>query len=49
MPISDVEEFAANSAAQAQLDHLKGPLQQGKRHPTQQESIFKAFVWQMGE
>lgn len=49
VPISDVEEFAANSAAQGQLDHLKGPLQQGKRHSTQQESIFKTFVWLMGE
>ena len=49
VPRSDVEEFAANSANQAKLDHLKGPLSQGKRHSTQQESIFKTFVWLMGE
>ncbi len=49
VPISDVEEFAANSAVMHQLDHLKGPIQQGGTRQTQQESIFHTYVWLMGE
>jgi ribulose-5-phosphate 4-epimerase/fuculose-1-phosphate aldolase len=49
VPISDVEEFQANSASQFKLDHLKGPAAQAKAHKTQQESIFGAYVWLMGE
>jgi ribulose-5-phosphate 4-epimerase/fuculose-1-phosphate aldolase len=49
VPISDVEEFQANSATMFQLEHLKGPAAQSKGHRTQQESIFNTYVWLMGE
>ena len=49
VPVEDVDEFVQHSRGMAQLDHLKGPIQQGKTHHTQQESIFNTFVWLMGE
>jgi len=49
VPREDLDEFARNSAAQGDLPHLKGPLEQGHVHRSQQESIFRTFVWQMGE
>lgn len=49
VPIADVDEFQAFSRTMGELDHLKGPLQQGREHKTQYESIFNTFVWLMGE
>ena len=47
VPYEDVEEFQARSATMAQLDHLKGPMQENPNHRTQQQSIFNTYVQKM--
>ena len=48
VPHEDVVEFAAHSAGMSQLEHLKGPIAQGGRRQTQQQSIFGAYVHDLG-
>jgi L-fuculose-phosphate aldolase len=48
VPHEDVVEFAANQAVMGELDHLKGPMEQSSNRQTQEQSIFGAFVHDLG-
>jgi ribulose-5-phosphate 4-epimerase/fuculose-1-phosphate aldolase len=49
IPDENRADYARNSALMRELDHLKGPMQQGRAHASQQESIYGAYVYLMGE